>query len=169
MILSIQKWPSPVLKMSCSQAVNFDDDLRSFIDDMKETMLHFGGIGLAANQVGYYGRIIVVKLPDGIRTLINPEILFKHGDKIKMREGCLSVPGYFDEVERFRHIIVNAQDEYGDEFEFDTEIEYPDDPYASVVIQHEIDHLNGVVFVDYLSELRQNRARKAVKKYTRGK
>jgi peptide deformylase len=133
-----------------------DDALRNLIDDMLETMYAAPGIGLAASQVDVHKRLLVADVSaegDEPHALINPVILEKDGIQVS-EEGCLSVPGYYEEVERAEHIRVRYQDRNGEEVE--TEM----DGLLAVCVQHEIDHLDGKLFVDYISEAKRSRIRK---------
>jgi peptide deformylase len=133
-----------------------DDALRNLIDDMLETMYAAPGIGLAASQVDVHKRLLVADISangDEPHALINPVILEKDGIQVS-EEGCLSVPGYYEEVKRAEHIRVRYQDRNGEEVE--TEME----GLLAVCVQHEIDHLDGKLFVDYISEAKRSRIRK---------
>jgi peptide deformylase len=137
-----------------------DAPLRDLVDDMLETMYAANGIGLAATQVNVHQRLLVADVSEGRnqpRVYVNPEILDRTGTET-MQEGCLSVPGYFDEVERAERIRVRAQDRDGKAFEEDLE------GLLAVCVQHEIDHLDGKLFVDYLSEMKRQRVRKKLEK-----
>ncbi len=140
-----------------------DDALRSLIDDMFETMYDAPGIGLAATQVDVHKRLLVTDVsPDKTEpyVLINPEILEKDG-VTATDEGCLSVPGYYEEVERAEHIRVRFLDRDGNEQEMEAK------GLLAVCIQHEMDHLEGKLFVDYLSETKRQRIRKKLEKNRR--
>jgi peptide deformylase len=138
-----------------------DAAVRRLVADMTETMYQAPGIGLAAVQVDVPLRVVVMDLSperNALRVFINPEILARDGAQV-MEEGCLSVPGIYDEVERARHIRMRALDADGQAFELEAE------GLLATCIQHEIDHLDGKVFVDYLSRLKQNRIRKKLEKH----
>ena len=158
--LTILEFPDPRLRTKARPVEAVDDALRTLIDDMFETMYAAPGIGLAATQVDVHRRLLVTDV-SADRTephvLINPEILGKDG-KVVSEEGCLSVPGYFAEVERAESIRVRYTDRNGDEQEMDAE------GLQAVCIQHEIDHLDGKLFVDYLSESKRQRLRKRLAK-----
>jgi peptide deformylase len=159
-ILDILHFPDPRLRIKAKPVDVVDDDIRRLVDDMFETMYHAPGIGLAATQVNVHKRVIVIDVSDEKDqplVLINPEILEDHGLE-EMQEGCLSVPDYFDNVQRSDWVRVRALDRDGQEFELET------DGLLAVCIQHEIDHLNGKLFVDYLSELKRKRIRKKLEK-----
>ena len=138
----------------------FDAALGTLVDDMLETMYAAPGIGLAATQVDVHQRVIVIDISDERNAplvLINPEILSREGEA-RTEEGCLSVPGIFDEVKRAARIRVRAHDRSGASFEQDY------DDILAVCIQHEMDHLDGKLFVDYLSDLKRERIRKKLDK-----
>ncbi len=141
-----------------------DDRIRQLVADMAETMYSAPGIGLAATQVDVHERVIVIDVSeerDELRVFINPQILDSSSDSKVFEEGCLSVPGFYAEVERPDRVRVKALDERGKAFTIDAE------GLLSVCIQHEIDHLNGRVFVEYLSRLKQTRLRARLAKTER--
>jgi len=159
-ILTILEFPDPRLRKKAVPVVDVDDDLRSLIADMFETMYVAPGIGLAATQVDVHRRLLVADVSqekNDPQVLINPEILEKDGAEVT-EEGCLSVPGYFEEVERAEHIRIRYLDRDGNPVEKEME------GLLAVCIQHEIDHLNGRLFVDYLSEAKRQRIRKKLMK-----
>ncbi len=159
-ILKILEFPDPRLRKKAVAIIDIDDDLRNLIDDMLETMYAAPGIGLAATQVDVHKRLLVADISpekDDPRALINPDILEKDGTAIS-EEGCLSVPGYFEEVERAESIRVRYLDRDGAPVEKNAE------GLLAICIQHEIDHLNGKLFVDYLSEAKRQRIRKKLEK-----
>jgi len=154
-LLNILHFPDPRLRTVAKPVVDFDENLRQLVSDMFETMYEAPGIGLAATQVDHHIRLLVMDISDGRnnpRCLINPRIIAADGDE-EMDEGCLSVPGYYEKVRRAEHIRVSAQDESGDSYKFEAE------GLEAVCIQHEMDHLEGKLFVDYLSALKRNRIR----------
>jgi len=154
--LTILVFPDPRLRKTASPVAVIDDDLRELIDDMFETMYAAPGIGLAATQVDVHRRLLVADVSvdnDKPHALINPVILDKDGVTVS-EEGCLSVPGYYEEVERAEHIRVRYQDRNGAEVETDME------GTLAICVQHEIDHLDGKLFVDYLSDAKRSRIRK---------
>ncbi|MDX1507226.1 MAG: peptide deformylase [Woeseiaceae bacterium] len=158
--LRILEFPDPRLRTRAVPVEVVDDALRTLIDDMFETMYAAPGIGLAATQVDVHKRLLVCDVSpdkDAPHVLINPEILEKDGVAVT-EEGCLSVPGYFEEVERANHIRVKFQDRDGTEQEMEAE------GLLAVCIQHEMDHLEGKLFVDYLSEAKRSRIRKRLEK-----
>lgn len=160
---TILHYPDPRLRQVAKPVAAVDDEVRRLVDDMAETMYAAPGIGLAAVQVNVALRVVVIDVSETHRALqvfINPEIFERDGKQV-FEEGCLSVPGIFDEVERAQHIRLRALDRDGKPFEMDAE------GILATCIQHEIDHLDGKVFVDYLSRLKQSRIRKKLEKQER--
>ncbi len=158
--LRILEFPDPRLRKKAVPVEVVDDPLRQLIDDMFETMYEAPGIGLAATQVDVHRRLLVADVSqekDEPQVLINPEILERDGTAIT-EEGCLSVPGYYEEIERAEHIKVRYLDRDGNEQESEYE------GLLAVCVQHEIDHLDGKLFVDYLSEIKRQRIRKRLEK-----
>ncbi|MDJ0778103.1 MAG: peptide deformylase [Gammaproteobacteria bacterium] len=154
-LLNILHFPDPRLRTVAKPVEKFDDSLRQLVSDMFETMYEAPGIGLAATQVDRHIRLLVMDVSedrDRPRCLINPEIIDADGDE-EMDEGCLSVPGFYEKVRRAENIRVRAHDEFGEQHEFDAS------GLEAVCIQHEMDHLEGKLFVDYLSNLKRNRIR----------
>ena len=154
--LTVLEFPDPRLRKTATPVVQVDDALRELVDNMFETMYAAPGIGLAATQIDVHRRFLVADVSadnNEPHVLINPVILEKDGEQVS-EEGCLSVPGYYEEVERADRIRVRYQNRDGDEVE--TEME----GLLAVVVQHEIDHLDGKLFVDYLSEAKRSRIRK---------
>lgn len=155
-ILSILEFPDPRLRKTASPISTIDDDLRTLIDDMFETMYAAPGIGLAATQVNVHKRLLIADVSaDQIEphAFINPEIIEKDGE-IVTEEGCLSVPGYYEEVQRAEHIRVRFENRDGEQVEMEAE------GLLAVCVQHEVDHLDGKLFVDYLSEAKRQQIRK---------
>lgn len=155
--------PHPVLKQVSTKVDVVDDDLRALMDDMLETMYDAPGIGLAAVQIGVPKRVIVMDLarPEDEpqpRHYVNPEILWASEETAPYEEGCLSVPEFFDEVERPARVKLRYLNYQGEQVEEDAE------GLFAVCIQHEMDHLNGVLFIDHLSRLKREQAVKKVKK-----
>ncbi|HUB90170.1 MAG TPA: peptide deformylase [Dyella sp.] len=151
-VLTILEFPDPRLRTKATPVTEFDASLKQFLDDMFETMYAANGVGLAATQVNVHKRVLVADMSeerDQPLALINPEILEKDGTQV-YQEGCLSFPGLFADVTRALRVKVRAQDVAGKTFELDVE-----GPLA-VCIQHEMDHLAGKVFVDYLSPLKRS-------------
>ena len=157
---TILEFPDPRLRTRAEPVTRFDAALGALIDDMLETMYAAPGIGLAATQVDVHKRLIVIDISEEHNeplVLINPEILAREGEA-QTEEGCLSVPGIFDEVKRAAKVRVRAQDRNGETFEGNY------DDVLAVCIQHEMDHLEGRLFVDYLSDLKRERIRKKLDK-----
>ena len=158
--LRILEFPDPRLRKKAAPVEVVDDTLRQLIDDMFETMYEAPGIGLAATQVDVHRRLLIADLSqekEEPHVLINPEILEQDGSAIT-EEGCLSVPGYFEEIERAGYIKVRYLDRDGNEQESEFE------GLLAVCVQHEMDHLEGKLFVDYLSEVKRQRIRKRLEK-----
>ena len=163
MILPILEYPDPRLKKVASPVTVFGPEIERLVRDMAETMYEAPGIGLAATQVDVHKRVIVIDISetrDQLRVFVNPELLLAEGEA-ECEEGCLSVPGYYDKVTRAASIRVRAQNERGETFELAT------DGLLAVCIQHEMDHLLGKVFVDYLSPLKRARLAGKFKKKRR--
>ncbi|MDV2079622.1 peptide deformylase [Marinobacter xestospongiae] len=161
MILDILEYPDPRLRTVAKPVTEVTDDTRKLIDDMFETMYDAPGIGLAATQVNVHQQIIVMDLSEDRsepRVFINPQVDVLDGDYEKMQEGCLSVPGFYEDVERIEHVRIKALDRNGEPYELEAT------GLLAVCIQHEMDHLNGKLFVDYLSALKRNRIRKKLEK-----
>jgi len=161
--LTILEFPDPRLRTRASPVESVDDGLKSLIDDLFDTMYEAPGIGLAATQVNVHKRVLVADVSADKSepyALINPVILEKDGVTVT-EEGCLSVPGYYEEVERAEHIRVKFIDRLGDDVEMEAE------GLLAVCIQHEMDHLEGKLFVDYLSEAKRSRIRKKLVKEQR--
>lgn len=161
-LLPILRYPDPRLKTVATVVTRFDDALAKLTRDMAETMYDAPGVGLAATQVDVHKRIIVIDVTDdksGLTVFVNPEIIDSSTDSKVYEEGCLSVPGIYEKVERPDTVKIRAQDVKGEWFEVDC------DELLAVCIQHEIDHLNGKVFVEYLSQLKQTRIKTKMKKH----
>jgi peptide deformylase len=151
--LTILEFPDPRLRTRAIPVETVDDKLNTLIDDMFETMYEAPGIGLAATQVDVHRRLLVVDVSadnSEPNALINPEIIELDGETVT-EEGCLSVPGYYEEVKRAEHVRVRFLDRKGEETELEAE------GLLAVCIQHEIDHLDGKLFVDYISEAKRQR------------
>ena len=162
-LLNILNYPDDRLHTIARPVAEVDDRIRTLIDDMGETMYAAHGIGLAATQVDVHERLLVIDLSDThdeLQVFINPVITHRDGEVV-YEEGCLSVPGVYDKVTRAEHVIVEALDRDGKPFTLDT------DGLLAICIQHELDHLDGKVFVEYLSPLKQNRIRNKLKKRER--
>jgi peptide deformylase len=159
-LLNILHYPDPRLRTKAQPVKEVDEAIRRQIRDMFETMYAAPGIGLAATQVDFHQRLIVIDISEDKSsplTLINPEILSQEGEQ-QYDEGCLSVPGFYEPVDRAAKIRVRALDKDGNQFEMDA------DGLLAVCIQHEMDHLEGKLFVDYLTELKRQRIRKKLVK-----
>ena len=159
--LNILEYPNPRLRIKAAPVTVVDDSIRNLIDDMFETMADANGIGLAASQVDVHQRIIVMDLSEDKsqpRVFINPEIEVLEPETSPYEEGCLSVPGFYEPVDRPAHVIIRALDRDGNAFEEEA------NGLLAVCIQHEIDHLEGKLFVDYLSPLKRQRIRTKLKK-----
>lgn len=151
-LLTILEFPDPRLRTKAQPVTVFDAALKQFVADMFETMYAAPGVGLAATQVNVHQQVLVMDMSEdksGAMALVNPRILEKDGDQV-FQEGCLSFPGIYADVDRALHVKVAAQDVDGKEFVLDVE-----GPLA-VCVQHEMDHLQGKVFVDYLSPLKRS-------------
>ena len=162
-LLKILHYPDPLLHTVAKPVAEVNEDIRQLAADMAETMYAAPGIGLAATQVNRHIRMLVVDISEEknrLLTLINPRILLKEGEAVR-EEGCLSVPGVYDKVTRAEHIRVRATNLAGESFELDAS------GLLAVCIQHEIDHLDGKVFVEYLSRLKQSRIRHKLVKQAR--
>jgi peptide deformylase len=138
----------PILRQKTKKVRDFDASLHRLLDDMLETMRDAPGIGLAANQVGVPLQVAIIELEDTITELINPQIVRTSGELVDW-EGCLSIPGFVDEVTRHEKVTVKARDRHGKEFRVKGE-----DLFARA-LQHEIDHLNGILYIDYLESLEE--------------
>jgi peptide deformylase len=163
-LLNILRYPDPRLHRIAKPVTVFDARLKRLVADMAETMYHAPGVGLAASQVDVHEQVIVIDVSDthdDLRVFINPEIVWASEERQTYEEGCLSVPGIYDGVERPAQVRVRAQDAAGQPFELEAE------GLLAVCIQHEIDHLKGKVFVEYLSPLKRNRIKTKLQKEER--
>lgn len=163
-LLKILEFPDPRLRTVAKPVETFDSALQTLIDDMFETMYEADGIGLAATQVDVHRRLLVMDLSeerDQPLVLINPDVTVLEAGEREYSEGCLSVPGFYEPVSRPEHVLVHALDRGG------RPIEMRPDGLLAVCIQHEIDHLNGKLFVDYLSGLKRQRIRAKLEKQQR--
>jgi len=159
-ILTILEFPDKRLRTVAKPVENVDDTIRKLVDDMLETMYEAKGVGLAATQVNVHKRVIVIDTSedkDAPLCLINPEIIEKDGVE-ESEEGCLSVPGFYEKVQRAEHIKVRALNKDGETFELEAK------ELLAVCIQHEMDHLQGKLFVDYLSPLKRKRIKEKLEK-----
>ena len=160
-ILQILEFPDKRLRTIAKPVTEVTDAIRTIIDDMFETMYEAPGIGLAATQVNVHQRIITMDLSEEKNepmVFINPEVTVLEGELESMQEGCLSVPGFFEDVTRIEHCLVKALDRDGNAFELEAR------GLLAVCIQHEIDHLEGKLMVDYLSPLKRNRIKSKLEK-----
>ena len=170
MILDIVEYPDKKLREKSKEVTTFDEDLHKFLDDMYETMISESGIGLAAIQVAKPIRALIINLPDEegnqdkeeLLEMINPVITNKEGE-IYYQEGCLSVPTFYEDIKRFEKVDVNFQDRYGNTKTLHAE------ELLAIAIQHEMDHLEGILFIDKLSYSRRKKFEKEYKKYQREK
>ncbi|MBK8763631.1 MAG: peptide deformylase [Burkholderiaceae bacterium] len=163
-VLPILRFPDQRLHTVAKPVDAFDDSLRRLVSDMAETMYAAPGIGLAATQVDAHVRVIVIDISetkDQLQVFVNPELVSASDDRKVCEEGCLSVPGFYENVERPDRVRVRARDEHGQEFTLEAE------GLLAVCIQHEMDHLKGRVFVQYLSRLKQYRIRAKLLKQDR--
>ncbi len=162
-LLPILRYPDPRLHTRAQPVTVVDDSICQLVRDMAETMYEAPGIGLAATQVNVHKRLVVIDISEdksGLVALINPEILERSGEQV-CEEGCLSVPGIYESVKRAERVRVRALNEQGEPFEFEAE------GLLAVCVQHEIDHLDGKVFVEYLSPLKLGRIKTKLAKKAR--
>ena len=164
-IKKILTFPNPVLRQKVETVTSFDESLKELATDLAETMYDAPGAGLAANQIGVCLRVVVVDVSENKEekkhlVLVNPEIIDKEGCQID-EEGCLSVIDLTAKVERYRKLLVRAQDLDGKSWEF------PAEDFFARVIQHELDHINGILFIDHLSSLKRMLYKKRLKKILR--
>jgi peptide deformylase len=163
-IKTILRYPDARLAQRALPVAVVDDEVRQLIDDMAETMYHAPGIGLAATQIDVHRRVVVIDLSesrDQLQVFINPELEARSSELGSYEEGCLSVPGVFEEVERPSRVRVRALDRDGQPFTLDAQ------GLLAVCLQHEIDHLDGKVFVQHLSRLKQSRIKAKLQKQDR--
>lgn len=160
-LLTILEFPDPRLRTKAAAVDTVDDEIRETLDNMIETMYHAEGIGLAATQVNVHKRMLVMDISEEKNTpmiFINPEITVLDPEPLDHEEGCLSVPGFYELVSRPRKVRINALDRNGDPFEMEAE------GILAICIQHEVDHLDGKLFVDYLSVLKRQRIKSKLEK-----
>lgn len=165
MIMEVIRYPHKILREISSEISEFDTNLHTLLDDMYETMIHKNGVGLAAIQVAKPLRALLINIPredgeqhkDDLLEIINPVIL-ESGGQITWSEGCLSVPGFYEDIERFNNVKISYFDRHGNAFERDFE------GFEAVALQHEMDHLNGILFIDKLSLLKRKKFEKELKK-----
>jgi len=159
--LNILEFPDPRLRTVAEPVTEVNDEIRKIVDDMFETMYDAPGIGLAATQVDVHLRIVTMDLSEDQSdpiVMINPTFEVLDETPYKYQEGCLSVPGYYEDVVRPQHIRVTALNRDGEEYSFEA------DDLLAVCVQHELDHLNGKLFVDHISALKRNRIRGKLEK-----
>ena len=162
-LLHVLRYPDPRLHKVAAKVVRVDDEVRRLINDMAETMYAAPGIGLAATQVDVHKRVIVIDISDTrdqLQAFVNPELLEQSGE-IEWEEGCLSVPGVYETVQRAQRVKVQALDAAGERFTLEAE------DLLAVCIQHEMEHLEGKVFVEHLSRLKQQRVLAKLRKQLR--
>lgn len=170
MVLDIVEYPDKRLREKSQEVKSFDADLHQLLDDMYDTMMQESGIGLAAIQVARPLRALIINLPDeegnqekeNLLEMINPVITHQEGE-IFYQEGCLSVPTFYEDVKRFEKVVVNYQDRDGNTKTLEA------DELLAIAIQHEMDHLDGILFIDKLSYARRKKFEKEYKKYQREK
>lgn len=163
-VLEILRFPDPRLHTIAQPVTDFGPRLQTLVNDMAQTMYEAPGIGLAATQVDVHLRVVVIDISEDrsdLRVFVNPEIVTASGTTAKFEEGCLSVPEIYENVERPDHVTVRAVDRHGKAFTLDCE------GLLAVCVQHEIDHLNGKVFVQHLSRLKQSRIKAKLSKRDR--
>ncbi|MEQ8952605.1 MAG: peptide deformylase [Gammaproteobacteria bacterium] len=159
--MQVLEFPDPRLRKVAAPVTVFDDELRQLVADMLETMYEAEGIGLAATQVNVHRRLLVIDVSenkDSPQVFINPNFEVIDENLAEYDEGCLSVPGFYETISRPRRILVSAYDQEGNPFELEAE------GILATCVQHEIDHLNGKLFVDYLSTLKRQRIRSKLEK-----
>jgi peptide deformylase len=162
-VRTVLTFPDERLRTVAAPVAEIDDDIRTLVDDMFDTMKDEKGIGLAATQINVHKRVVVMDVSeeqDDPKVFINPEIIAKEGSTIS-EEGCLSVPNNYAKVDRAEKITVKALNKEGESFELDAE------GLLAICIQHELDHLQGKLFVDYLSPLKRNRIKTKLEKEAR--
>ncbi|WP_370980504.1 peptide deformylase [Agaribacterium sp. ZY112] len=165
-LLEILEFPNPQLRTVATEVKTVDDSIRKLIDDMFETMYEAPGVGLAATQINVHKRVIVIDVSEEKNeplVFINPSVEVLDKTEYSYEEGCLSVPGFYEEVTRPERVRVSALDRDGKEFSIEPE------GLLAVCIQHEIDHLNGKLFVDYISNIKRQRIRKKLEKQHRAR
>lgn len=156
----IRKYPDPVLRERAREVQSFDEDLAALLEDMWETMEKYGGVGLAAPQIGVDLRVAVIGWRERKIVLVNPSVIQCEGDNL-LEEGCLSAPGFYEKISRPDKVIVEAQNERGQPFRLEAE------GFLARAIMHEIDHLEGKLFFDRISPLKRNFLKKRLQKRVR--
>ena len=163
-LLEILEYPDPRLRTVAKPVAEVNDEIRKIVDDMLETMYHAKGVGLAATQVDIHQQIVVMDMSeegDDPLVLINPGYEAIGEDKSELQEGCLSVPGFYELLDRFDKVRLTALNRDGEEYTLEL------DGLAAVCVQHELDHLKGKLFIDALSRMKQDRIRKKLEKNRR--
>ena len=160
-LLKIEYWPNDVLHQKCEDVTDFDEKLHQLIYDMSYTMYRRDGVGLAAPQVGVLLNVIIVETNLAMIPMVNPRIIESSDTLYEFEEGCLSVPGYYEKRKRSQRVIIEYQTSNG------IKVQKEFQGLAAFAVQHEIDHLEGKVFVDGLSRLKQDRVKKKIKKFRR--
>ncbi len=163
-VLKVYEYPHPILKKKATEVEAVDDELRKFLDDMLETMYHAVGVGLAAPQVGVSKRIVVIDISHDDEDkmdplyMVNPKIIWKSEEKVCGEEGCLSVPEQKAEVERFAAVKVEYLDYHGNKQILEAE------DFLAIAVQHELDHLDGILYIDRISRLKRQMLLKKLQK-----
>jgi len=173
MVCEIVIYPDKRLKLISKEVTEFNSELHNLLDDLYDTMLSRKGVGLAAIQIGVDKRVLIINLPDEngdsddvviqkeeTLEIINPVFVKKDGN-CKHQEGCLSIPGFYEDIERAEHIVLEYQDRYGEKFTIDN------NEFLAIALQHEIDHLDGKVFIEKLSFIKRKKFEKEWKKRTK--
>ena len=164
-ILPVLRFPDERLRTKAAEVAEVNNNIRKIVDDMFETMYEENGVGLAATQVDIHQRIVVMDVSDSDKktplTFINPEIIKKSEETFINEEGCLSVPGCYAKVTRHERVTIKALDRNGKEFTLDG------DELLSICMQHELDHLAGILFIDYLSPMKRQRIKTKLEKEAR--
>ena len=158
---TILEFPDMRLRTIATPVINFDSSLSSLIKDMLETMYSAGGIGLAATQIDVHQRILVIDVSenrDKPQIFVNPTFTVSDQQNLDYDEGCLSIPGFYETISRPKKVVIHSQDQHGKHFDLEA------DGILAVCIQHEIDHLDGKLMVDYISRLKGNRIRSKLEK-----
>ena len=171
MIYDIVIYPDPRLKLISESVETFDEELHALLEDMYETMIAKNGVGLAAIQIGVAKRILIVnvpiegdeeeeptQLPENTLEIINPVITYRSDERVKFQEGCLSVPGFYEDIERHAMVTIEYQNRHGETFVIE------DDEFLAIALQHEIDHLDGKLFIEKLSYIKRKKFEKEWKK-----
>ena len=158
---TILEFPDSRLRTIAKPVTDFDSALRALIDDMLETMYSAGGIGLAATQIDVHQRVLVIDVSEDRNTpqvFVNPTFTISDQQNLDYDEGCLSIPGFYETISRPQKVVIHSQDQHGKHFDFEA------DGILAVCIQHEIDHLDGKLMVDYISRLKRDRIRSKLEK-----